>query len=374
MRRMIIAAVAVGVFMTAGCQDQEARTQNAKLQAELDAMKAQQNKGGSDSLAQYLAAQAATKDNDALEKRVNTLNENISAGLTDIKKQIEDSDSDQKKRVSDLEDQIKKVSNLESTITTLKGMIESLESKVKNVDPNEVLAAKGDLLEKENDLRLEKQAREKAEQQIADLQKKLSDAQADVENIKAQIEGLKGDDISKHPDYKALEAANRKLSTEVSNMKSDYESLKIQKEALEQQLRKGANPPGDSVVKPPADYDFSGSVSEVSKGARADGPSYLLVGGIKVKSEVPPIGTELLVVDAKYQPICKVKVIRHYHFEDREELPVDEVGCQTIKEDANRPVTKGDMVVWIKKKEDGEGTDTKGDSGTGENDSTAGGK
>jgi len=69
---MIMAALAVAVFLTAGCQDNEARTQNAKLQAELDAMKAQQaNKGGNDAFAQYLAAQSANKDNDQLEKRVN---------------------------------------------------------------------------------------------------------------------------------------------------------------------------------------------------------------------------------------------------------------------------------------------------------------
>ncbi|MCA8918999.1 MAG: hypothetical protein KDB32_07965 [Planctomycetes bacterium] len=377
MRRMIVAALAVGVLLTAGCQDQEARTQNARLQAELDLLKTQQNKGGSnDAFAQWLAAQSATKGNDDLEKRVNSLSEDIGAGLDDIKKQIKDSNDSQEKRVDDLEDQLKKVSDIEGTISALKGMIESLETKVKNVDPNEVLTAKGDLLARENDLRLEKQAREDAEKRIADLQQQLADAKAEVENIKAELVGLEGEDISKHPDYKKLSAEKRKLESEVKNLKSDYENLKIQKDALEEQLRKGANPPGDTVTEMPKNYEFSGTVAEVSKGARPDGPSYLLVGSIQFKTEVPAVGTELMVVDAKNQPVCKVKVIRHYHFDDREEMPVDEVGCQTLDENAARPVAKGDSVIWIKPdKEDG--GDTSNDAGTrntsGGNDGTAGG-
>ena len=372
-----MAALAVAVFLTAGCQDNEARTQNAKLQAELDAMKAQQaNKGGNDAFAQYLAAQSANKDNDQLEKRVNSLSEDISAGLDDIKKQIKDADDAHKKRVDNLEDEIKQVGTIEETVSKLKGMIESLETKVKNVDPNEVLDAKGKLLEKENELRLAKEAQTKADQQITDLRKQLAEAQAEVDNIKAQLEGLQGDDISKHPMYKKLESDNRKLNTEINNLKSDYENLKIQKEALEAQLRKGANPPDEVTTPAPDNYDFSGTVTEVSKGTRPDGPSYLLVGSIKFKGAVPPVGTELLVVDTKNNKVCSVKVIRHYHFDDNDELPVDEVGCQTIDETAARPVAKGDSVVWFKQdtEEDKKPGDTKNDSGSRDNNGTAGGK
>ena len=55
MRMTIAAAVAVAVLMATGCQDQQARDQNAKLQAELDLLKAQKPSGGNDDLISILA-------------------------------------------------------------------------------------------------------------------------------------------------------------------------------------------------------------------------------------------------------------------------------------------------------------------------------
>ena len=58
MRKTIAAAVAVVVLLTAGCQDQQARDQNAKLQAELDLLKTQKQGGGNDDLMKLLLADA----------------------------------------------------------------------------------------------------------------------------------------------------------------------------------------------------------------------------------------------------------------------------------------------------------------------------
>lgn len=360
MRRMIVASLAVAVFFTAGCQDQEARTQNARLQAELDALKAKQTSGGNDTLLALLANQNKGQDNAALERKLNSFSEDVSAGLDKIQKQMQDTESANKKRMDEVEDKLKQVSDLQATITTLKGMIESLETKVKNVDPNEVLNVQKDLINKEADLRVEKQAKEAALAEVAALKDKLTAAQAEIEQIKAEMVGLQGADISKHPMYREKEADNRKLEGELKKSKSDYENLKLRYDELEAQLRKGANPPEEQ-PKPTADvYDFSGSVTEVSRGSRPDGPSYLLVGGIK--GTVPAIGTELVVLDPKSTLICKVKVVRHYHFNDNDEMPVEEVGCQTIDEKSSRPVAKGDTVAWIKAKEAG-GGESKGAAG-----------
>ncbi|MCB9931854.1 MAG: hypothetical protein H6841_00365 [Planctomycetes bacterium] len=348
MRRMIVASLAVAVLFAAGCQDQEARTQNAKLQAELDAMKAKQGGGNNDALLALLANQSKSQDNAALERKLNSFGEDVSAGLDKIEKQLKDSDRANDKRMDDVEDKLKQVSDLQATISTLKGMIESLESKVKNVDPNEVLNVQKDLINKEADLRVEKQAKEAAQAEIVALKEKLAAAQAEVESIRAEMVGLQGADISKHPDYRTKEAENRKLKADLEKAGSDYENLKLKYETLEAQLRQGSNPPKEQPKVETEAYDFSGSVTEVSRGSRPDGPSYLLVSSIK--GSVPPVGTEMLVLDHKNSPVCRVKVVRHYHFNDNDDMPVEEVGLQTIDEKATRPVAKGDTVAWIKEK------------------------
>lgn len=360
MRRMIVATLAVAVLFAAGCQDQEARNQNARLQAELDAMKAKQGSGGNDALLALLANQNKGQDNAALERKLNSFGEDVSAGLDKIQKQIRDNDSASGKRMDDIEGKLKQVSDLQATITTLRGMIESLESKVKSVDPNEVLNVQKDLINKEADLRLEKQLKEAALAEVSAMKDQLAAAQAEVENLKAEMAGLQGADISKHPMYREKEAENRKLAGDLKKSQSDYENLKLRYDELEAQLRKGANPPEEQPKPSNPVYDFSGTVTEVSKGSRPDGPSYLLVGGIK--GTVPAIGTELVVLDPKSTLICKVKVVRHYHFNDNDDMPVEEVGCQTIDEKSSRPVAKGDTVAWIKAKEAG-GGESKGAAG-----------
>ncbi|MCB9895738.1 MAG: hypothetical protein H6839_14930 [Planctomycetes bacterium] len=370
MRRMIVAAVAVVALFAAGCQDNEARNQNAKLQAELDAMKAKQSGGGNDALIALLANQNKGGDSSALERKLTSLAEDINAGQDKIEKKLEDSDGANKKRMDDLEDKLKQVNDLQSTITTLKTMIESLETKVKNVDPNEVLNAQKELINKEADLRMEKQARAAAESQIEDLKKQLADAQAEIETVKGEMVGLQGSDISKHPDYKALESENRKLKSDLKNAQTDYDNLKRQYDAMVEQLKKGSNPVPEEPGPAVDDYDFSGSVTEVSKGSRPDGPSYLLIASLK--GTVPAIGTEMVVLDAKQNPVCRVKIVRHYHFSDNEDLPVEEVGCQTIDEQVSRPVAKGDTVAYVKKKDE-TGGDNSGKSDADANKGSAGG-
>jgi outer membrane murein-binding lipoprotein Lpp len=352
MRKAIAAAVAVALFMTAGCQDQQARDQNAKLQAELDAMKNQKS-GGNDDLLKLLIANQQGGDSGNFDKKLYSYNEDVIAGQDKLEKLIKESNSDADKRMEDIEGRLKRVSDLETTINTLKGMIETLESKVKSVDPNQVLDAQKELINKEADLRIEKQAKDAALAEVASLKIKLEAAEAEVERLNGEVAGLVAGDISKNPQYKDIKAENIRLQSEISRWKSDYEALAQKYKALEDHLQKGSNPPPEDTKPATTDYDFSGSVVEVSRG-RADGPSYLLVGSIKLGGTLPPVGTELFVLDAKEKPVCKVKVVRYYYVDDNEDLPVEEVGCSTIDEKTTRPVAKGDSVVWLTDKtEDG---------------------
>jgi hypothetical protein len=367
MRMTIAAAVAVAVLMAAGCQDQQARDQNAKLQAELDAMKAQKASGGGDDLLKVLLADRQGGDNGDLAKKLNSYNEDVTAGQDKLEKLIKETNADSDKRMDDIEGRLKRVSDLETTINTLKGMIETLESKVKSVDPNQVLDAQKELINKEADLRIEKQAKEAALLEIADLKGKLVIAEAEVQRLNGEVATLLNGDISKHKDYKALKAENIRLENENKKWQSDYDALAQKLKALEERLQNGSNPPSEEPKPTVGDYTFSGSVVEVSRGARADGPSYLLVGSIKAGGTTPPIGTELIVLDAKEKPVCKVKVVQYYYLDDNEDLPVEEIGCSTLDEKVTRPVAKGDTVVWItEKKPDEPSKEPKGGEGGGD--------
>jgi peptidoglycan hydrolase CwlO-like protein len=351
MRKALAAAVAVALFVTAGCQDQQAREQNAKLQAELDAMKASKASGGDDDLVKLLLAdRQGGGDSGDLAKKLNSYNEDVTAGQDKLEKLIKDSDADNDKRMDDIEGRLKRVSDLETTINTLKGMIETLEGKVKSVDPNQVLDAQKELINKEADLRVEKQAKDAALLEIQDLKAKLSAAEAEVQRLNGEVATLLNGDISKHPEYKNLKAEHARLEGEVKKWESDYKSLNDMYKALEERLRNGSNPPEEKPVETVGDYAFSGSVVDVTRGARPEGPSYLLVGSIKAGGQTPPIGTELIVLDAKEKAVCKVKVIQYYYLDDNEDLPVEEIGCSTIDEKVSRPVAKGDTVVWIAEK------------------------
>jgi outer membrane murein-binding lipoprotein Lpp len=363
MRKAIAAAVAVALFMTAGCQDQQARDQNAKLQAELDLLKAQKS-GGNDDLLKLLIANQQGGDSSNFDKKINSFGEDVAAGQDKLEKLIKESNSDADKRMDEIDGRLERVSDLETTINTLKGMIETLESKVKSVDPNQVLDAQKELINKEADLRIEKQAKDAALAEVAGLKIKLETAEAEVARLNGEVAGLVAGDISKNPQYRDIKAENIRLQSDVSKWKSDYEALAQKHKALEEHLQKGSNPPPEDPTPSTEDYAFSGSVVEVSRG-RADGPSYLLVGTIKLGGTLPPVGTELFVLDAKDKPVCKVKVVRYYYVDDNEDLPVEEVGCSTIDEKTTRPVAKGDSVVWLDKKEEeaGKSDSEKGKAG-----------
>lgn len=350
MRRTLAAAVIVALFMASGCQDQQARDQNARLQAELELMKSQRSGGGNDDLIKAMLLNQKGGDSESLERKLTSNWEDTRSGLDDIKKQISESDRANTKRIDDLETRLKKVSDLEGTINTLKTMIETMESKVKNVDPNEVLNAHRDLINKEADLRLEKQAREAALAEVEALKKQLADTTALLEATKAEMIGLAGEDISKHPAYRDLQDKNRALESDKKRLEADLASVKLMYDTLAEQLRRGSNPVPDVPAPKLDNYDFSGSVTSVTRGARADGPSYLLVGNIR--GTVPAVGTEMTVLDSKGGIVCRVKVIRLYHFNDKDDMPVEEVGCQTVDESTTKPVAKNDTVVWVKEGKD----------------------
>ncbi|MBZ0135307.1 MAG: hypothetical protein K8I27_02900 [Planctomycetes bacterium] len=350
MRRTIAAVLAVSVLLAAGCQDQQARDQNARLQAELDALKAQKSSGSDDLIKLMIANQGEGASADSTRK-LNSLGEDLRAGLDGITKQISDNDAADTRRMNDLEAQIKKVSDIEATISTLKGMIETLETKVKGVDPNEVLSTHKELINKEADLRVETQAREAAEAEIATLKATVSTLQDDLKVAQAEVQALKGEDISKHPMYVDLKKKNRELENDLKVQTDAKDALQKRVDDLEAHLKSGSNPPPEEPKVDTKDYTFTGTVVSVRSSARAGGPSLLMV---KVDSGTPPPkDSELVVLDEKRNPICKVKVIQHYHVDNKDTLPVEEIGCTTINEAASNPVTKNDTVVWVKEEPKG---------------------
>ena len=196
----------------------------------------------------------------------------------------------------------------------------------------------------------------------------MATSRQEMEDLKQQIAGLAGDDISKHPQYKKLQGELRETKSELDKLKSDFKNLDDQYKALVEQIGKGTKP--DTARTPTLDrskYDFTGEVGSVAGGTRPGAPSNLI---LTIKTgQVPPVGAELMVLDARNEVVCKVRVIRHYHVSDNADLPVNELGCSTVDEKPTRPVAKGDAVVWIKPAEDSE-TQPSGSGGGG---GTAGG-
>ncbi len=363
MRWTIPALLVVFALLAAGCQDNEARLQNQKLQSELEALKAKDTK--MDPLQQLLAAKLAEGgggSSDATDRKLNALAEDLRAGNDALKKELAANNDAQKKRVEELDDRLKKIANLEATITTLKASIEGLDGKVKGGNSEDVLKLQKEVLQKDAALAQEKLAREAAEAKLATAQLDVKAAQDAAKALQDQKAGLEGADISKHPMYQAALKEIRELKVEIEKMKGDIKNLDDAKRAADAELARlrGETPKGEN---PPVDtkkYDFTGTVVSVAGGARPGAPSNLL---LKLDSGlIPPLGTVMTVLDAKGQLVCTVKVIRHYHMGDDPEKPVEEIGCATIDEKATRPVTKSDTVVWIKtaadalpKKEDDKG-------------------
>lgn len=344
MRWTIAAALAASCFITAGCQDNEARQQNAQLRAELDALKGKETK-----IDPVLAA-ILNKDSggsEATDRKLNALAEDLRSNKDAISKEIAAAESSDKKRFEELETRLKKVSDLEAALTTLKATIETLDGKLKAGNPEEVLKLQKEVLQKEAALSQEKQSRDAAEAKVTQLQNDLAAAIANANALVDQMKGLEGSDITKHPDYQKAQKDIRDLKAEINNMKSDIQNLKDANAALAaENARLGGKNAG---VEKPVDtgkYDFTGTVLVVTMGARPGAPSNLL---LRIDSgQVPPMGATMTVVDAKGSPVCLVKVVRHYHVDDKPENAVEEIGCATVDEKTTRPVAKGDQVVWLK--------------------------
>jgi hypothetical protein len=83
------------------------------------------------------------------------------------------------------------------------------------------------------------------------------------------------------------------------------------------------------------------------------------------KGRIPPINSELLVLDARNNRLCSAKVMSHFHAgNDNPDMPVDELGCQTIDAQATKPPNKGDTVVWKEPKDTTKpGSEPKGNAG-----------
>lgn len=85
--------------------------------------------------------------------------------------------------------------------------------------------------------------------------------------------------------------------------------------------------------------DCSAVVSAISKGARAEGPTYILAS--YRSGVVPDTGSEFDVFDAPKNFICRTKLVRVYHINDDPDLPIEELGLQTIDLPAGAEVEKG---------------------------------
>lgn len=344
MRWTIAAGLAVASVIAAGCQDNEARQQNAQLRAELDALKSKETK------VDPVLAAILNKDGgggEATDRKLNTLAEDLRSYKDAITKDIAAADNADKKRFEELETRLKKVSDLEASLTTLRATIETLDGKLKAGNPDEVLRLQKDVLQRDAQLAQEKTSREAAEAKARQLENELAAAIANANSLIEQMKGLEGSDISKHPDYKKLQVENRAQKAEIENLKGDIANLKTQIENLNTEVaRLGGKPSTPDQPVDPKKYDFSGTVLGVTIGARPGAPSNLLVK--PDNGQTPPIGATMTVLDAKGTPVCNVRVVRHYHVDDKPELAVEEIGCATIDEKLTRPVAKGDQVVWLK--------------------------
>lgn len=344
MRWTIAAGLAVASVVAAGCQDNEARQQNAQLRAELDALKSKETK------VDPILAAILNKDSgggEATDRKLNTLAEDLRSYKDAITKDIAAADNADKKRFEELETRLKKVSDLESSLATLKATIENLDGKLKTGNPEETLKLQKEILQKEASLMQEKQAREAADAKITQLQNDLAAAIANANSLIEQMKGLEGADISKHPEYQKAQKEIRELKAEIGLMKSDIQNLKDANAALAaENARLGGKSPR---VEKPVDagkYDFTGTVTMLTLAAKPGAGSMLLVR--MDSGQIPPLAATMVVLDAKGEIVCKARVVRHYHRDDKTENEVEEIGCSTVDEKTTRPVAKGDRVVWLK--------------------------
>lgn len=83
MRNLTLAALAALTIFVVGCQDTEARLQNAKLQAELDAMKA---KPTDDNFTKWLTTQKGGGDMDEVNRKLTSISGDLATGLKNLEK------------------------------------------------------------------------------------------------------------------------------------------------------------------------------------------------------------------------------------------------------------------------------------------------
>jgi regulator of replication initiation timing len=356
--RWTILAVPALCLLIAGCQ----QNNNDEVLKKLAELEAKQKQGSDDAFKTWLMNQG---QGGAMDDRVfTTFRDDMKAELEKISQSIKDTRSDNKKQIDDLDARVQKFGNIEANIGSLKTMVESLESKVKAVDPNEALKLYKDLFAKDFELQAEQKAHQAALKTIEDLKSQLATVQKELEDTKQEIVGLTGEDISKHPQYREAKRALAEAEGEAERARTDYKSLKEQYDALVEQWRKGS---GSAPTDPPAatlegEYDFVGEVNTISL-MRSTGQNVMIVT-VK-KGRIPPINAEVLVLDARNNRLCSAKVITHYHAGDNNpDLPVDELGCQTIDAQASKPPNKGDTIVWKEPKDTPKpGSEPKGNAG-----------
>lgn len=369
MRLPLAAALAAVVLLVAGCQDTEARMANARLQAELDSLKNQRG-GGSDEL---LKALLVSKNDDTsstlaeLRKNLAAISGDLTSGLKSLNKEVSDNSSDTRKRMEALESKLDKVKELETSLIALKSMVETLEKTVKTVDPNEVLALNKELIQAQADLRAEQIARQAAENRAIAAENARRDAESMLASVKTELDSFKQGKASSLPEYKKLKADYDLLKEQLAKADSDYKALEdlnrrlkesndlMRAEMIKANLKPPPDVPGTPPISPtpaPAatpkegDYSFTGKVAKVRSGAKPNAPSLVIVD--VVNGEVPPEKAELLVLNAKNEKICRLRVSQHYHVDNDREKAVNGVGCMTIDENPVKPVAEGDKVVWVK--------------------------
>ncbi len=338
--RWTILAVPALCLLIAGCQ----QNNNDEILKKLAELEAKQKQGNDDAFKTWLMSQG---NGGGMDNRVfTTFRDDMKAELEKISQSIKDTRSDNKKQIDDLDTRIQKIGNIEANIGSLKTMVESLESKVKAVDPNEALKLHKDLFTKEFELQAEQKAHQAALKTIEDLKSQLASVQKELDDTKQQIVGLTGEDISKHPQYREVKRALAEAEGERDRARSDYDSLKQQYDALVEQMRTGSgNVPKDpTAVALEGEYDFVGEVDTISL-MRSTGQNVMIVT-VK-KGRIPPINAEVMVLDARNNRLCSAKVMQHYHEGDNNpNLPVKELGCQTIDAQTTKPPNKGDTIVW----------------------------
>jgi hypothetical protein len=347
MPRTMLAIAALSLIFAAGCQDQEARERARQLQDRLDQI--ERGKGsGNDALVAALLAREGSADFSAMERRLNTLGEDLRAGLEGIRA-LESSIKDGNRRMEELDARVRRVGDMEASLASLRAMLDAMDAKLKNIDPNEVLTLHKELINKDAELRFERQALDATKERVGRLEAEVTQLKADNLQLKADAAGLSGEDISRHPSYVALNRQLRETREELNRRSSDLETLQRLYDQLEQRLREGGArvetpAPGEIELEGQA---MSGVVDGVSKPANnPTGPSNVVIS--IVTGRPPPIGAELLVLDANQRRICSIRVARHYHLDDNTELPINGLGCHALDEQPTRPITRGDTVVWIR--------------------------